>query len=99
MIIFSLIKFIVMCLCSALVIKFTEAQGNNLYLPPKEEPGYDYPKPGGPPPSKPSTPSKPSGPPSKEEVSGTRRKINVNQNSHDLNLKISQLSSFILLLS
>lgn len=45
----------------------TSAQGNNLYLPPKEEPGYDYPKPGGP--SSPSKPPANPGPPSKDEVS------------------------------
>jgi hypothetical protein len=48
-------------------VKSTSAQANNLYLPPKE-PGYDYPKPGGPsPPSGPAPPSSrpnPSQPPS-----------------------------------
>lgn len=55
-------------MCSALVLKLTAAQGNNLYLPPKEEPGYDYPKPGGPPPSKPAgpKPTNPAKPPSNE---------------------------------
>lgn len=48
-------------------VKTTSAQGNNLYLPPKE-PGYDYPKPGGPSPPGPSPPrpNQPSKPPSDE---------------------------------
>lgn len=45
----------------------SDAQGNNLYLPPKDTttPGYDYPKPGGP---GPSSPSKPPSKPQTDEV-------------------------------
>jgi hypothetical protein len=39
-------KCLLVCLATVLSnVKVSSAQGNNLYLPPKE-PGYDYPKPG-----------------------------------------------------
>lgn len=52
-------------------VKTTAAQNNNLYLPPTE-PGYDYPKPGGPsgPPSGPS-PQRPTTQPKPDEVNYT----------------------------
>lgn len=54
----------------SLNMKEAAAQGNSLYLPPKE-PGYDYPKPGGPSPS-PSAP-RPQGPsPSKPKTDEVR---------------------------
>lgn len=48
-------------------VKTTAAQNNNLYLPPTE-PGYDYPKPGGPPSGPPSGPSRPTTQPKPDEV-------------------------------
>lgn len=51
----------------------SDAQGNNLYLPPKDTttPGYDYPKPGGPSPG----PAKPPAKPQTDEVSKNYLKI------------------------
>lgn len=48
--------------------KCVTAQGNNLYLPPKE-PGYDYPKPNGPSPPPGASPPRPNQPkPPSDEV-------------------------------
>lgn len=58
------------CATATIVLVFncvipSNAQGNNLYLPPKDTttPGYDYPKPGGP-----AGPSKPPAKPQTDEV-------------------------------